>query len=113
MVIMRSLRTWRGPRRLHGLLDLGYGAYGLGTLALFLGFTLAPLSPRSFMRLFAVLLLLLAICLGGDGLLGLFTSMDRTGKRWRVGGPARTFANLKIGIGTLALVLFSIGASPA
>ena len=96
MVLLRSLRAWRGPRRLHGLLDLGYAAFGLGTLSLFLAFMLAPLSPRSFMRLFAVLLLLLAICLGGDGLLGLFTSMDRTGKRWRVGGPARTFAALTI-----------------
>lgn len=113
MVILRSLRAWHGPRRLHGLFDLGYGAYGVGTLGLFLAFTIAPLSPRSFMRLFALLLLLLAICLGGDGLLGLLTSMDRTGKRWRFGGPARTFANLKIGVGTLALVLFSIGAYPA
>ncbi|MAM37739.1 hypothetical protein ACGGKE_18100 (plasmid) [Sphingobium naphthae] len=113
MVLLRSLRAWRGPRRLHGLLDLGYAAYGLGTLVLVLAFMVAPLSPHGFLRLFAVLLLLLAICLGGDGLLGLLTSMDRTGKRWRVGRPARTFANLKIGVGTLAIVLFSIGISPA
>lgn len=83
-VLIRWPLDWNGPKRLRGLLDVGLTIYGIATLALVAIFAFAPMSARTFMHLFSVLLFV-GRTLGADGNLGLRTGPERSGKhvqRW-------------------------------
>lgn len=111
MVLIRWPLDWKGPKHLRGLLDVGFTAYGIATLVLVAVFALAPMSARSFMHLFSLLLFVAGTLLGADGILGLRTGLDRTGKRFLTGKAAHIMASLKIAAGTLAMILFALGLS--
>lgn len=109
MVLIRWPLDWNGPKRLRSLLGVGFTVYGIATLALVTVFALAPMSARTFMHLFSVLLFVAATLLGVDGILGLRTGLDRTGKRVLMGKPAHIMASLKIAAGTFAMILLVMG----
>lgn len=109
LMLARSLRNWNGPRKLVGLLDVGFAIYGIATVALLLAFLLTSLPPRWFMRIFAVHLFLVGTILGTDGALGMMTGLDRTLKRASRGRRARMMASFKIAAAVLAIILFVIG----
>lgn len=109
MVLIRWPLDWNGPKRLRGLLDVGYTVYGLATLALVGAFAFVPMSVRTFVHLFSVLLFVAGTLLGVDGILGLRTGLDRTDKRVLTGKAAYIMASLKIAAGTLAMILLAMG----
>ncbi len=109
MVLIRWPLDWNGPKRLRGLLDFGFTLYGLATLVLVLLFAITNMPPRIFMHLFSVLLFVVGTLLALDGVLGLRTGLDRTGKRLRSGRAARLVGSLKIAGGILAATLLAVG----
>ena len=109
MVLIRWPLDWNGPKRLRSLLGVGFTVYGIATLALVAVFAFAPISARAFMHLFSVLLFVAGTLLGADGILGLRTGLDRTGKRVLTGKAAYIMASLKIAAGTFGMILLAMG----
>jgi len=111
MVLIRWPLDWNGPKRLRGLLDFGFTLYGLATLVLVLLFAITNMPARTFMHLFSVLLFVVGTLLAVDGVLGVRTGLDRTGRRFRSGRAARILASLKIAVGILAALMMAVGIS--
>ncbi|MDO7836872.1 hypothetical protein Q4610_17640 [Sphingobium sp. HBC34] len=109
MILLRWPTDWNGPKRLRGLLDVGFALYGLLTIALVAAFIVTGLTPHAFAKGFSVLLFIIGSVLAADGVLGLRTGMDRTGKQLRSGRPARVLAGGKLVAGSAAIVLLCIG----
>jgi hypothetical protein len=101
--------TAYGPKRLRGLLDIGFALYGLLTIGLVAVFIVTGLSPHGFAKAISVLLFIIGTVLATDGVLGLRSGMDRTGKRLRVGRSARVVAGGKLAAGAAAILLLCIG----
>lgn len=109
MILLRWPTDWNGPKRLRGLLDVGFALYGLLTIALVAAFIITGLTPHAFAKGFSVLLFIIGSVLAADGVLGLRTGLDRTGKRLRSGRPARVLAGGKLVAGSAAITLLCIG----
>tara|TARA_A100001518_G_C1157102_1_gene13358 strand:- start:46 stop:414 length:369 start_codon:yes stop_codon:yes gene_type:complete len=110
MLLIRMPHDRGGPKRLHGALPLGFALYGLATVILVALFLVSAMPPRTFIRLFSAVLLMLAAILATDGALGLRTGFDRTGKTFRSGRAARVLAAMKLAAGIVAGVLAVTGA---
>ena len=78
----------------------------LGLVAVFI---VTGLSPHGFAMVFSVLLFIIGTVLATDGVLGLRSGMDRTGKRLRLGRSARVVAGGKLAAGAAAILLLCIG----
>ncbi len=111
MVLIRWPLDWNGPKRLRGLLDFGFTLYGLATLALVVLLAITNLPLRTFIHLFSVLLFVVGTLLGVDGILGVRTGLDRTGKRVSRGSAARILASSKVAGGVLAALMMAVGIS--
>ena len=109
MILLRRPTDWNGPKRLRGLLDNGFALYGLLTIGLVAVFIVTGLSPHGFATAISVLLFIIGTVLATDGVLGLRSGMDRTGKRLRVGRSARVVAGGKLAAGAAAILLLCIG----
>lgn len=109
MVLLRWPTDWNGPKRLRGLLELGFVLYGLLTITLVAAFIITGLSPHAFAKGFSVLLFIVGSVLAADGVLGLRTGMDKTGMRLRSGPRARVFAGGKVAAGLAAIALLCAG----
>ncbi len=109
MVLIRWPTDRHGPRRLRGLLDLGFGLYGILTVGLVATFVISGLSTHAFVKGFSVLLFILGTGLATDGVLGLRSGLDKTGERLRVGRGARVAAGGKLAAGGAAILLLCLG----
>lgn len=109
MVLLRWPTDWNGPKRLRGLLDVGFALYGLLTIGLVATFVVAGLSPYAFAKGFSVLLFIIGSVLAADGVLGLRTGIDKTVKRFRSGHGARVLAVGKLVAGLAAILLLGVG----
>ena len=109
MVLLRWPTDWNGPKRLRGLLDVGFAVYGLLTIGLVATFVITGLSPHAFAKGFSVLLFIIGSVLAADGVLGLRTGMDKTGRRFRSGPAVRVFAGGKLAAGVAAILLLCVG----
>lgn len=109
MVLLRWPTDWTGPKRLRGLLDLGFALYGLLTIALVGAFALGALSPHAFAKAFSILLFVVGSVLTADALLGFRSGLDRTARHLRAGVGARVLACAKLASGIAALILLCVG----
>lgn len=109
MLLLRWPTDWNGPKRLCSLLDLAFTLYGVLTIALVAAFALTGLSPHAFVTAFTVLLFIVGSVLATDGVLGLRSGADRTGRRLRSGTAARLLAGAKLVAGSVAILLTCVG----
>ena len=109
MVLLRSIRHWRGPLRLYGLFDLGWMAYMVAMVVLTAMALVGFVDLLSYLRLIAILLFVIGSILCADGILSIVTGLDKTGRHVRRDRLAKALGGGKIIIGLAALALTAIG----
>ncbi len=109
MVLLRYPLPWKGPVRLVGLFDLASRIQAYATIAAMVLFGLGILDVMGLVKAVAILLYVTGSILLADGVLGVFSGIDRSWRRVRYGGGAMAMAAGKLVAGSLALMLTIIG----
>lgn len=109
MVLLRSLRHWRGPLGLYGLFELGWLAYAAAMVTVSGLGLVGVIDLISYLRVTAILLFVIGSILCADGILGITTGLDKTGARVRRDWLAKALGAAKVMVGLAALVLTAIG----